>query len=223
MTSITQEVNENEYDDGTSVTLKALRRAFLEDNHSGYESTNTEKRDDHIEGELSGFFSWMGGEGREAKPEPNSTKAASKRAGVKTRTRLFDKYGRFVAVPYEFIERGVNLTAKARVMFLVLRSFTNETTDKTFPAYNAIKARAGHGFRRQEDVADALNELERFGWMRRKRNGARSNDYELTKPRTVSPTPEEAKQWKTAILERNRKRRGKSGRYASKSARVDNI
>jgi hypothetical protein len=146
-----------------------------------------------------------------SKSETKAPKAARKVSDVKTRTRLYDKYGRFVLVPTTFIERGVNLTAKAKVMFLVLRSFTNEETDKTFPAYPAIMARAGRGFNRREDVADALGELVEFGWLQRKRNFGKSNDYCLTKPPRLSPTQEEADRWEAAIRARNQERRGNTG------------
>jgi hypothetical protein len=146
-----------------------------------------------------------------AKSETKAAKSARKAPDVRTRTRLYDKYGRYIIVPCEFQERGINLTPKAKVMFLVLRSFTNESTDKTFPSYTAIKVRAGRGFNRREDVSDALAKLEEFGWLQRKRNFGKSNDYYLTKPPRLSPTPEEADRWEAAIRARNRKRRGNTG------------
>lgn len=120
------------------------------------------------------------------------------------RSKLFDKWGRFVAMPVHLLTLGKYLTPEAVKMFFVINSFMNGDTGKTFPSYKAIMER--YGTKRRQNVALLLDQLELFGWLSRQRHRRKASDYFLTKPDRVSPTPEEAKSWKQYLASKRKKK-----------------
>jgi hypothetical protein len=99
------------------------------------------------------------------------------------RINLVDEIGTFAAIPTSFIEDSAHLSAKAKWLFVVLRSYTNNITGQAFPSYDAMQKRTG--FRRQA-ISDSLKELERAGWLERKQRFSKSSIYTLKIPTPIT-------------------------------------
>lgn len=122
-------------------------------------------------------------------------------------------YGKFAKLPMELFYEGRYLTQKAKWVYATLVSFKNNKTGATFPSYEKIMERSG--INRKGDITDALNELERFGWIDRTRRFGQSNDYLVECPvvtledgttfRPIRPTPVEAENWKNSLRKKNEK------------------
>jgi DNA-binding transcriptional regulator YhcF (GntR family) len=85
-------------------------------------------------------------------------------------SKFTDEWGRFAAIPYAFIEQSQNLSAHARWLFVVLRSYTNQKTECAWPSYDQLQEITRWS---RPTVSKAIKELEEYGWLeRRKRFGA---------------------------------------------------
>jgi hypothetical protein len=122
--------------------------------------------------------------------------------------------GNFTRVDNYIFEEGKYLTPEAKLVYVVLCSYRNNKTGKTFPSYDKIMARSGLG---KNKVAAALNELHAFSWIRRRKVFIGGNHYELLYPWNVQPglprewpTKEEAKEYARMVRERK-------PRYGTKS------
>src|ERR1051326_4217935 len=105
--------------------------------------------------------------------------------------------GNFTKVENYIFQEGRYLTPNAKLVYIVLCSFRNNKTGKTFPSYGKIMEKSGLG---RNKVADALYELERFYWITRKKVFIGGNHYSLQYPWNVQrglsrecPTKDEAK------------------------------
>jgi hypothetical protein len=134
----------------------------------------------------------------------------------RSKSKLYKRWGRFVVVPVDILTLGKHLTPEAVKMFLVLGSFENSDTGKIYPNYATIMKSFGTG--RRENVAALLNELELFGWLYKKRNHARPNDYVLMKPDRICPTIEEAKVWKYYLSQKRLKQKEKKSKWTRAEA-----
>ncbi len=94
--------------------------------------------------------------------------------------------GYFVRVPTFLFEDGEYLTPDAKLIYIVLLSFTNNKTGKTFPSYEKIMMRSRMG---RNKLAAALNELEHFLWITRKKVFIGGNHYKLDRPHNKNGTP----------------------------------
>ncbi len=100
---------------------------------------------------------------------------------------LYEKLGKFVAIPLRLMTHGQYLTPEAKWLYATLRSFTNNKTDRTFPGYEKIIQRSGLN---RNSVAKALKELEHFHWIGKTKNFGKSSDYKLYNP-SWRETPED--------------------------------
>jgi hypothetical protein len=114
--------------------------------------------------------------------------------------------GTFTRVENYIFEEGRYLTPAAKLVYVVLCSFRNNKTGKTFPSYKKIMAKSRLG---KNKVAAALNELEHFIWITRKKVFIGSNHYWFLYPWNVQPglprewpTKEEAKEYARLVRER---------------------
>jgi hypothetical protein len=93
---------------------------------------------------------------------------------------LSDRIGPFVAIPHSFVKYARGLSFHARWLFVTLRFYTNGKSGLAFPSYDKIKELTGM---RREMIAKSIRELERSGWLRRKKRFNNSTLYELLMPR----------------------------------------
>ena len=114
--------------------------------------------------------------------------------------------GNFTKVENYLFEEGKYLTGDAKLVYVVLCSFRNNKSGRIYPSYEKIVDRSGICRNR---VAAALNELEAFRWMTRKKAFKGGNQYDLWYPWNVKPdlpkewpTKEEAKHYDKMIRER---------------------
>lgn len=91
---------------------------------------------------------------------------------------ITDQWGSFTAIPNEFIDHWQNLSDHARVMFVLLRRYTNGETNTAFPSYVLIQQQTGWT---AKTVAKALRELENDGWLLRQRHFNAVTEYTLLK------------------------------------------
>lgn len=70
--------------------------------------------------------------------------------------KLVDQIGQFTTIPKSFID-SPSLSAHARWLFVVLRSYTNSESDYSFPSYDTLQERTR--FRRAA-ISGALKELQ---------------------------------------------------------------
>jgi DNA-binding transcriptional MocR family regulator len=107
--------------------------------------------------------------------------------------------------------QGRFLSVDAVCLYIAIRSFQNEEDGDRFPSYVQIMSRCSLTRRR---IANALSELERFGWIERKHRNNKSNMYTLDYPRVIDedgnimddqtcPTKEDAIAFRKEINTRN--------------------
>jgi Helix-turn-helix domain len=99
----------------------------------------------------------------------------------------------FVKVPSILLERGKHLSDGAKLMWVILKSYQNGKTGRIFPSYSKLQEKSG---KRRGSIADALLELEAFGWLRKKKQFSKVTNYELFIPPDISPTKEGQKYWR---------------------------
>jgi DNA-binding transcriptional MocR family regulator len=105
----------------------------------------------------------------------------------------------FTKVPNNLFENGRYLSPAAKLVYVVLCNFRNNKTGKTFPSYEKIMMKSGMS---RNKVAAAVNELEQFYWITRKKVFIGGNHYKLTSPieketqqPCIWPTQDAAKQY----------------------------
>ncbi len=123
-------------------------------------------------------------------------------------------YGRFRPVPMYLYEQGKNLTADAKLVYIVLLSFLNDATDLCCPSYESLMARSSLSRVR---LAKALNELVFFHWIGKQRRFSGVTHYDIGRPAEraqgeqtypVTPTVEAAKYYAACMkTERAKKRK----------------
>jgi Helix-turn-helix domain len=94
--------------------------------------------------------------------------------------RPFEIYGPYRPAPMYLYERGKYLPADAKLAYIVLISFMNDKLGLCDPSLKTLCERSS--LSRVRLVA-ALNWLQHFGWIIKRRKGfSESNYYELPKP-----------------------------------------
>lgn len=93
---------------------------------------------------------------------------------------LSDRIGPFVAIPHSFVKHTRSLSFHARWLFVALRFYTNGESGLAFPSYDKIQELTGM---RREMISKSIKELERSGWLKRKKRFNNSTLYELLMPR----------------------------------------
>lgn len=121
--------------------------------------------------------------------------------------------GTFTRVDNYLFEQGRYLTPEAKLVYVVLCSYRNNKTGKTFPSYEKIQERSGLG---RNKIAAALRELEYFYWISRNKAFTSSNHYYLSNPVDTEykqpaecPTKEAAMKYAKEVRA-NKKRYGKN-------------
>jgi hypothetical protein len=117
--------------------------------------------------------------------------------------------GNFTKVDNYIFEEGRYLTPNAKLVYIVLLSFRNNKTGKTFPSYDKIMAKSGLS---RNKVAAALNELEYFLWISRKKVFIGGNHYYVAYPAdkeykliTEWPSKEVAKEYAQKVKDNKRR------------------
>ncbi len=100
-------------------------------------------------------------------------------AAAQSQDRLIDKIGRFVAIPYAFVEDMRNLSPAAITLFVYLRSCANKDTGDAFPSYDTITKDTGLA---RATISESVKGLVERGWLKQKRRFSNSTIYELCTP-----------------------------------------
>ena len=125
--------------------------------------------------------------------EKKQKKSQSKKTDVNK-----ERMHKFVQVSYDLLIAGRYLTTSAKWLYVVLRSFQNQRTKKTFPGYEKIMERSGM---KRNAVAKGLKELEHWGYIERNKTSGKVNNYEFCSPAALDkgyyyyPTKEMAEKW----------------------------
>jgi hypothetical protein len=93
---------------------------------------------------------------------------------------LYEQIGSFVTIPHSFINESRELSFHARWLFVTLRYYTNGKMGVAFPSYGTIQKLTRM---RREKIASSIRELEKAGWLERKRRFNKSTFYRLLIPR----------------------------------------
>lgn len=96
-----------------------------------------------------------------------------------SKSKLVDEIGQFTAIPNEFIEASLGLSDRARWLFVLLRHYTNSRSGDAFPSYDELQKMTGW---RRPDLATAVRELLKSGWVTRQRRYGASSVYRLVRP-----------------------------------------
>lgn len=94
-------------------------------------------------------------------------------------SKLYDKIGQFVTIPFAFIESAKDLSSSAFRMFVMLRYYTNGKTGDAFPSYAELEKSTGMN---RHTIAKAIRELMTAGWLERKRRFNDSTIYTIVMP-----------------------------------------
>ena len=130
--------------------------------------------------------------------------------GLPVHRNFFKQYGPYIMVPISVYERGRWLSSRAKLMWAVLKSFENRKNKQIFPSYDKLQERSGLS---RGSISLALEELETFGWLKKRKRFGHSTVYKLLIPEAITPTKEENKAWLTAKRKErtaNRNRHGDS-------------
>jgi biotin operon repressor len=94
-------------------------------------------------------------------------------------SKFTDKWGTFTMLPKAFIEESRNLSNSARWLFVVLSYYTNEKSECAWPSYDELQERTGYS---RTTVSKAIEELEKHGWLERRKRFGKSVVYVLKAP-----------------------------------------
>lgn len=95
------------------------------------------------------------------------------------KTTLTDEWGAFTAIPNQFIQAAAALPDKARWLFVLLRYHTNKQSGEAFPSYDTLKQETGWAY---STIAQAVRDLEKHGWLVRKKQFSGNTHYILRRP-----------------------------------------
>ncbi|HEY8560129.1 MAG TPA: helix-turn-helix domain-containing protein [Pyrinomonadaceae bacterium] len=117
---------------------------------------------------------------------------------------------RFVQVSFDLVWGGRYLTTPAKWLYVVLKSFQNHRSKRTFPGYEKIMKQSGMT---RNAVAKGLKELEHWGYIVRNKTSGKVNNYEFRSPAALSngedyyPTKAMAEKWADDLrTKRNQKK-----------------
>jgi DNA-binding MarR family transcriptional regulator len=91
----------------------------------------------------------------------------------------YEMVGRFVALPHAFIDYTEHLTVHTRWLYVALLYYRNTQSGQAFPSYNTLYEKFGL---RRKMISKGLKELEKEGWIKKKRRFGRSNTYRFFLP-----------------------------------------
>lgn len=94
-------------------------------------------------------------------------------------SKFSDEWGRFTVLPNLFIEGWKELSDAARLLFVVLRYHTNEEKEYAWPSYDQLQNLTGWG---RSKISAAIQELEKYGWLERRKRFGSSVQYVLKRP-----------------------------------------
>lgn len=125
----------------------------------------------------------------------------------------------FTMIENRILTQGWLLTSDAKVAYLATKSFMNQKTGLCYPSYDKIMERSGLTRPR---LANALAELEEFGWLRKVKRFSGSTYYSFgtpvvhdlgdsgevvgLAPDQTSPSPQRAKEWRERSKRQRRRR-----------------
>jgi hypothetical protein len=93
--------------------------------------------------------------------------------------KLFNEWGAFAVIPYEFIDASTAYSDQAFRLFVLLMRYTNGKTGEAFPSYAHIQSITGWS---TKTIAKAIRELETAGWIVRKKQFSGPTHYTLVRP-----------------------------------------
>ena len=88
----------------------------------------------------------------------------------------FEQMGQFTKIPFDFIENAKELSWHARWLYVALMYYRNGKSGEAFPSYDKITELTRM---RREKISKSIAELERWGWIRKRRRYSNSNVYTL--------------------------------------------
>jgi DNA-binding MarR family transcriptional regulator len=88
----------------------------------------------------------------------------------------YEQMGQFTKIPFAFIEGAKDLSWHARWLYVTLLYHRNGKSGVAFPSYERISELTGM---RREMISKSIVQLERSGWVRKRRRYANSNVYRL--------------------------------------------
>jgi hypothetical protein len=109
-------------------------------------------------------------------------------SGRSNDSKLVDRIGQFVTVPFSFIHASKELSFHACWLFVVLRFYTNRRTGNAFPSYTTIRKITGM---RREKISESLKELEQAGWLKKQSRFGKVNLYTVVIPQPFATEQEE--------------------------------
>jgi hypothetical protein len=101
---------------------------------------------------------------------------------MKNKSISYEENGRFAMIPHPFIERAKELSLHARWLFVTLMYFRNTKSGLSFPSYKTIRELTGL---RRQMISSSIKELEKEGWLTRKKRYGNSTLYTLILPRRL--------------------------------------
>ena len=93
--------------------------------------------------------------------------------------KLFNEWGAFAVIPYEFIDASTAYSDQAFRLFVLLMRYTNGKTGEAFPSYAHLQSLTGWS---TKTIAKAIRELETAGWIVRKKQFSGPTHYTLVRP-----------------------------------------
>jgi len=100
-------------------------------------------------------------------------------------SKLTDEWGFFTPMPECVIERTAEIGSDAVFLFMYFRYRTNKERGCAFPKYETMCEDIGWGRRR---IKIAIDKLEEFEYLRRRKRFGKSTEYFLTQPPDVGGT-----------------------------------
>jgi hypothetical protein len=88
----------------------------------------------------------------------------------------YEAMGPFVMIPHSFINNSRNLSFHARWLYVALLYYRNGESKMAFPSYETMHKLTRL---RRNKISDGIKELEREGWMKRKKRFGSSTLYTL--------------------------------------------
>lgn len=86
----------------------------------------------------------------------------------------FATMGRFAMIPFSFIENAKRMKVHTRWLYVALVYYFNTKNGIAFPSYDTLTKLTGL---RREMISNGIKELERDGWITRKRRFGNSTLY----------------------------------------------
>ena len=101
---------------------------------------------------------------------------------------ITEQMGTFTPVPHTFITEAKKMSFHARWLYVTLMFHRNTKSEIAFPSYTRITALTGM---RRGMISKGIKELEKAGWIVKKRRYANSNCYSFNFKKVEATTERE--------------------------------